>query len=701
MASSADLEAQQTLLTPERPQHPQQPSSTSAFATMAALRIPIDAITSRMNLSGRFEGLGNQSISSRFANLRPISEFFDIKRISKPANFSEVQSRVNYNLGYFSSNYAVVFTMLAIYSLLSNPTLLFVIFLVIGGMYGIGKLQGNDLEIGSWRATTSQLYTTLLVVAIPLGFIASPFYTALWLIGASQADRVSFFRGGGLGGRPRTPYTVPQWGRPSGAKAGVGRYMEEAEDVYKYQEVDTDDEKNGGFALEPGYRTSNHGRVNPDDELYFNDMDLRAWERRTGAVDGYGDDDSFEEDEGYYDGTASVSVITPENEEEIFQIVMGKIRQARSAGGSDIQLTPEELEVYQSRVMHQRASVAQPQQQQQVQARHGSIPMQNSPGGVIGNNSSNTVPSVPVAASVSGSTRSSKEKRRTSIFGSRPKKDKEKSSSSSSRKRSTSNATEFSQPPPGFVVPGVDGQHTLAPINAYSPRRTREPGLKSSRIHRPSSRSASLYSQQAQVSTRTPPPREIPGAFPSSPQGYHRVTTPLVQQTRPPSSSSHSSISDYVDRPSPPHARTDSSSTQPPAKLIPFPVLDYQHHTADPYQYHVPGQPAPYQYPVYSPPHPQYARQVPSPVESYPSAMPRHVPVPGQYTAAPTSFPQGGYTDPSLDNRATPVYAETVREDGQGGLIVDLAPHADATGHKSSGKDGERKRRTVKTKKKT
>jgi hypothetical protein len=138
-----------------------------------------------MNLSGRFDGLRNQSITSRFANLRPISEFFDLKRVSKPANFGEVQSRVNYNLGYFSSNYAVVFVMLSIYSLLTNLMLLFVIFLVIGGMYGIGKLQGNDLEIASWRASTSQLYTVLLVIAVTLGFWASPFSTVLWLIGAS------------------------------------------------------------------------------------------------------------------------------------------------------------------------------------------------------------------------------------------------------------------------------------------------------------------------------------------------------------------------------------------------------------------------------------------------------------------------------------------------------------------------------------
>ncbi|KAF1971502.1 prenylated rab acceptor PRA1 [Bimuria novae-zelandiae CBS 107.79] len=152
---------------------------------MSRLSIPIDALTSRLNLSGRFDGLQSQSLSGRFANLRPITEFFDVKRISKPANFGEAQSRVNYNLSYFSSNYAAVFAMLIIYSLVTNLTLLFVILMLVGGMYGIGKLQGNDLEIGSWRATTSQLYTALLVICIPLGFWASPFTTLLWLIGAS------------------------------------------------------------------------------------------------------------------------------------------------------------------------------------------------------------------------------------------------------------------------------------------------------------------------------------------------------------------------------------------------------------------------------------------------------------------------------------------------------------------------------------
>jgi hypothetical protein len=152
---------------------------------MARITIPLDALTSRLNLSGRFEGVRSTSLSSRFANLRPISEFFDLKRLSKPANFSEIQTRVNYNLGYFSSNYAVVFVMLSIYSLLTNPLLLFVLVMVVGGMYGIGKLEGRDLEVGPWRATSSQLYTTLLIISVPLGILASPISTVLWLIGAT------------------------------------------------------------------------------------------------------------------------------------------------------------------------------------------------------------------------------------------------------------------------------------------------------------------------------------------------------------------------------------------------------------------------------------------------------------------------------------------------------------------------------------
>ncbi|KAH7170611.1 prenylated rab acceptor 1 [Dactylonectria macrodidyma] len=152
---------------------------------MARIQIPLDAITSRLNLGERFSGLRAGPLSGRFSNLRPVSEFFDFKRVSKPANFVEAQSRVNYNLSYFSSNYAVVFVMLSIYALLTNWLLMFDIIFVLAGLFIIGRLDGHDLEIGTFRATTSQLYTGIIVISVPLGLIASPFSTLLWLIGAS------------------------------------------------------------------------------------------------------------------------------------------------------------------------------------------------------------------------------------------------------------------------------------------------------------------------------------------------------------------------------------------------------------------------------------------------------------------------------------------------------------------------------------
>jgi len=124
-------------------------------------------------------------VASRFANLKPISEFFDFRRLSKPQNLGEAQGRLNYNLGYFSSNYAGIIAMLSIYALISNWALLFFIFLVVGGMWTIGKLGGQDLVIGNWRATTSQMYTCLAILAVPTFFYANPWGTFLWLVGAS------------------------------------------------------------------------------------------------------------------------------------------------------------------------------------------------------------------------------------------------------------------------------------------------------------------------------------------------------------------------------------------------------------------------------------------------------------------------------------------------------------------------------------
>ena len=75
--------------------------------------------------------------------------------------------------------------MLVVYSLLTNLTLLFDIVFTAVGLFGIKKLNGRDLELGFARATTSQLYTGLFVISIPLFIWARPIGTALWLVGAT------------------------------------------------------------------------------------------------------------------------------------------------------------------------------------------------------------------------------------------------------------------------------------------------------------------------------------------------------------------------------------------------------------------------------------------------------------------------------------------------------------------------------------
>ncbi len=191
----SDILSQVSLLTGYHPSNTCLPNSkltpplikatTPNQNLMARIQIPLDALTSRLKLGSRFESVRSQSISTRFANLKPVSEFLDLKRLSKPASFGEVQSRVNYNLGYFSSNYVAVACMLAIYSLLTNLTLLFDIIFLGLGLFGIKKLDGRDLELGFTRLTTSQLYTTLLIITVPLFIWASPISTALWLVGAT------------------------------------------------------------------------------------------------------------------------------------------------------------------------------------------------------------------------------------------------------------------------------------------------------------------------------------------------------------------------------------------------------------------------------------------------------------------------------------------------------------------------------------
>ncbi|KAI1383526.1 PRA1 family protein-domain-containing protein [Hypoxylon trugodes] len=303
---------------------------------MARIQIPLDVLTSRLNISDRFEGFRNTSLSSRFANMRPVGEFLDFKRLSKPANFSEVQSRVNYNLGTFSSNYALVFVLLSIYALITNPLLLFDLVLLIGGMWLLGRLGGQDLTIGTFHATSSQLYTGLLVTCGLLFLIASPFSTVLWLIG-------------GLDGRPRAPKFAPQWGRPS-RRPRRGWGEEEDHDIWStgrrvVEELLEDDESDTQGA---DLVTTSGNRRFASDPLRFTGIDLGggAQPRNGHAYQNSDEDDDSTEDDSQAtsdDSDQEDDPATRELDEALVQSALARMRRAQAKGKQDVKLNKQEL----------------------------------------------------------------------------------------------------------------------------------------------------------------------------------------------------------------------------------------------------------------------------------------------------------------------------------------------------------------------
>ncbi|KAK8055235.1 prenylated Rab acceptor 1 [Apiospora rasikravindrae] len=285
------------------------------------IQIPLDVLTSRLNISDRFAGFRNTSLSSRFSNLRPVGEFCDFKRLSKPENFSEMQSRVNYNLGHFSSNYAACFFILSIYALVTSPLLLFDIVLLFAGLWLLGKMNGEDLVIGTFRATSSQCYTALLITVAILGLIAPTFSTLLWLLGASGVVII------GHAAFMDKPIDEAFSGEAAPQNGDQG-FWSQSERV---QELDSDDSDTRGAGLASGNRRF------ISDPLHFTGTELGRGGRSRGgyayqASDDDEDDDSTEEE-------------SEEDEEdaELVEVALAKIRKAQAKGKQDVKLNKEEL----------------------------------------------------------------------------------------------------------------------------------------------------------------------------------------------------------------------------------------------------------------------------------------------------------------------------------------------------------------------
>ncbi|KAL1755629.1 PRA1 family protein-domain-containing protein [Schizophyllum commune] len=98
---------------------------------------------------------------TRLSALRSPTEFFDYTRVSKPESFN-VATQV-----------------------ITNPLLLISVGFLVGGFMAINKWAPEPMQVGDHTITQKHLYTGLFVIGIPMLFVASPFATAFWILGAS------------------------------------------------------------------------------------------------------------------------------------------------------------------------------------------------------------------------------------------------------------------------------------------------------------------------------------------------------------------------------------------------------------------------------------------------------------------------------------------------------------------------------------
>ncbi|RMY34670.1 hypothetical protein D0865_14123 [Hortaea werneckii] len=506
---------------------------------MAPLNIPLDALTSRLALNERFQSVRSQSLSNRFANLKPVGEFFDLKRLSKPRDMGDMQTRVNYNLSYFSSNYAVVFVMLSIYSLLTNLLLLFVIILVVGGMFGISKLQGADLDVGFARATSSQLYTVSWTD--PLRRIS---------------PRKRF--------RDRSAALASPMGRPPGAlrrdyddlgrghyyedwelrdyDAAVGRRQASAGSGRLEELMDCEDE---GVMLDAqGYYAWRDGRhARGPDELYYTGYDLgQDRPRRRMTYDYQQAHNGFDPsvDEAY--GRRGTGQRISSREQVLADGALERIARARQKGKTNINLSVEEMEALERR----RGGSQLPEPPPPIPASMPHPTPPTTPGKTPKSSSSKSGSRSNSSTNLASQKLKSK---KTSLFGgsssnqaSSPSPAKSNSKAKVNRRPSTSDHHAGPPPsfpgggnagPPGIMVPGPDGKPMFAPLVNYPPL----PNAGAEYSRGGGSRSSSKHSRRES----TPPERLGGGAAGAGAAGYYYATN---AGGRPESSGSNRSFSD-------------------------------------------------------------------------------------------------------------------------------------------------------------
>lgn len=104
--------------------------------------------------------------------------------MSKPNGVVDAQQRISYNLNYFSANYLLIVAIVSLYLIFTDFPLLILILFDAVTLFLIQYFFGESDELDLRFITLQKniLYTIILIVNLPVLFIASPITTLLWLL---------------------------------------------------------------------------------------------------------------------------------------------------------------------------------------------------------------------------------------------------------------------------------------------------------------------------------------------------------------------------------------------------------------------------------------------------------------------------------------------------------------------------------------
>lgn len=121
---------------------------------------------------------------THFLTLKTPREFFDKNKFSAPKDFNEFTSRLSTNLKYYQSNYILLALVAVLYSLITNPWLLFDVFFVLVGIRLVSAMPEEgpvSLIGGKISITRSQAWVALSMTAVLLLYFTSATSSIFWI----------------------------------------------------------------------------------------------------------------------------------------------------------------------------------------------------------------------------------------------------------------------------------------------------------------------------------------------------------------------------------------------------------------------------------------------------------------------------------------------------------------------------------------